>query len=35
MGGINRAIAFSEVVFPDAVQPAKLADLPFSTQSQI
>ncbi|OQA51020.1 MAG: hypothetical protein BWY45_03399 [Euryarchaeota archaeon ADurb.Bin294] len=33
-GGINKEIAFSEVVFPDAVPPAKMHDFPFSTASQ-
>src|SRR5512139_660837 len=34
-GGINNEMALRAVVFPDAVPPAKIADLPFSTQSQI
>ena len=35
IGGMKREIAFNDVVLPDAVPPAKIADLPFSTASQI
>src|SRR5512133_2813043 len=35
MGGMNREMAFRAVVLPDAVPPAKMADLPPSTQSQM
>jgi hypothetical protein len=32
---MNNETAFSDVVFPDAVPPAKIADFPFSTHSQM
>jgi hypothetical protein len=35
IGGIKSETAFKVVVFPEAVPPAKIADLPFSTASQI
>ncbi len=35
MGGMKSEIAFKAVVFPDAVPPAKIADFPFSTASQM
>src|SRR5512137_72758 len=34
-GGMNSETAFRDVVLRDAVPPAKIADLPFSTQSQM